>query len=222
MRRRTTSPRRLSLFHFGFLVRGKDKTYYKSWDIPFFYCSSLQCMLPSCFAFSIRVRPLVLDTLSHLFDLLSSVPIILYYIVLSCISLSYLVNSFSPLAHCCCLFFFLSPSPSIFLFFPSPSPGACVRGSPCSIHHRTGPNQPINFWHNPHKRSFQSSAMGKLNWSYLVWVIKICEKVCPALAQMSLVGRKWKLQVQEFPYKTGIFGKDCFMISQALLTDLTK
>lgn len=136
--------------------------------------------------------------------------------VISFVLLSYLVHYFSALAPCCCFVFRPTSIP-----FP-PSSEVWVCGSPTPISHRTGPNQPINFWHNPHKRSFQSSAMGKLNWSYLVWVIKICEKVCPALAQMSLVGRKWKLQVQEFHYKTGIFGKDCFMISQALLTDLTK
>jgi len=32
--------------------------------------------------YSIRVRPSVLDTLSHLFDLLASIPIIVYYVLL--------------------------------------------------------------------------------------------------------------------------------------------
>jgi len=45
-----------------------------------------QCVgvLPSLFAFNVRVQPLVSVTLSLiLFDLLSSIPIILYYMVLS-------------------------------------------------------------------------------------------------------------------------------------------
>ena len=84
---------RTSQFHFCFLFRGKDEAAHKSQGCPFPYCSSLLSVLPSHLTFSIRVRLLVLDTLSIiLFDLLSSVPIILYYIMLSCIPQSYLVN----------------------------------------------------------------------------------------------------------------------------------
>jgi len=77
---------------FGFLFRRKDKTAHEPQDCPTLLLLISACVLPSCIAFNIRVRPLVLDTLSLiLFDLLASVPII-SCIVLFCIPISYLVN----------------------------------------------------------------------------------------------------------------------------------
>jgi len=74
-KRRTTDPGRLfiSIFH----SEGKIKLLagHKMSPFPFLLIS----VLPSCLAFSIRVRPLVFDSLI-LFDLLASVPIILYYL----------------------------------------------------------------------------------------------------------------------------------------------
>ena len=81
-------------------------------------------------------------TLSNLtsFDLLASIPIILYYIVLyDSILLSYLVNQFSPLAHCHCFVF--RPISLPFPYPSSPSPKAWVCGSLRSISHGTRLNQ---------------------------------------------------------------------------------
>ena len=94
-----------SLLHFNFPFRGKEKTAHESWVV--FSCLSLQCVLPSCLTFNIRVRPLILDTLSYLFDLLASIPIILYCVLSHCaIIFSKLVFSLSLLL----LFCFLGPS----------------------------------------------------------------------------------------------------------------
>jgi len=148
--RRTTYPSRLSLFCFHFPFRRKDQTGQESRGCPFFYCSSLRCVLLSHLTFSIRVRPSAFGHSLILFDLLASIPIILYYSVLTCILISYLVNQFvSPQI----IALFLGPSLypfslfSLFPFFPFPFPGAWVHGSPHPTSHRTRPNQPINCWH---------------------------------------------------------------------------
>ena len=100
---------------------------------PFFYCSSLWCVLPSHLAFSITVRPLVLDILSLiLFDLLASIPIMLYYIVLSCIPIPYLVYQLFSLSSLL-LFCFQAHLHNFFLFSPFPSLRAWAYGSPYCI-----------------------------------------------------------------------------------------
>lgn len=67
-----------------------------------------------------------------LFYLFTSIPILLYYIILSLIPLSYLVDQLFPLAHSHC--FFLSRPISLpFLFFPSPFLRAWYCGSLCHI-----------------------------------------------------------------------------------------
>jgi len=101
-------------------------------------------VLPSHLTFSIGVNPSVLDTLSLiLFNLLASIPIILYCIVLSHMLLSYLIN-YLPLLTATVLF--LGPSHYLFPLFPSPFHRAWVSGSPCPITHRTGLNWPRNRW----------------------------------------------------------------------------
>ena len=133
-RRTTTYPRRffISIFH----SEGKMKLLASQETPIFFYCSCLQYMLPTCLSFSIRGRPSVLNTLS--FYLLASIPIILYYIVLSCFLLSYLVNHLSSSDYCCCFVF--RPISLPFPLFPE----HVVCGSPHPISHRTRPNRPIN------------------------------------------------------------------------------
>ena len=80
-RRITTDPRRLHYSVSVFQSAGKIKLFGSHNTAPSF--SACLCgVLPSCLAFGIRVRPSVLDPLI-LFDLLASIPIILYYIVLS-------------------------------------------------------------------------------------------------------------------------------------------
>ena len=84
-------------------------------------------LLPFCLAwlditFSIRVRPP--GFFGHsliLFDLLTSIPIILYYRVLSCILLSYLVNKLSSSDR---FVLFLGPSFYPFSFSPFSFSGA--------------------------------------------------------------------------------------------------
>ena len=118
----------VSVFH----SEGKIKVVHKSWDIPSVPAlSAVRAPQPS--AFSITVRPSVLDTLI-LFISLSSNYIVLYCVILhSDTILSKWV--FSPLAHChCCVFRPISHLPAFSLFCLPPLPGVC--GSPCPISHR--------------------------------------------------------------------------------------
>ena len=72
------SSQKTSLFLFPF--RGKDRTDWESQDCnPFSFCLPLRCELPSHLTFSIRVKSLVFGH-SHLFDLLTTIPIILFYL----------------------------------------------------------------------------------------------------------------------------------------------
>lgn len=90
-RRMNYSSQKTLLFRFHFPFRGKGEANWESWDCLFL--PALLGVLPGSLAYNIRVRPMVLDTLSLiLLDLLVSIPITLYYIVLSFILLSYLVN----------------------------------------------------------------------------------------------------------------------------------
>jgi len=75
-----------------FASRGEDKTS-KSWDFSLAHCLAVCDCAPLLFHLQFKARPSVPDTHSLiLFDLLASDPIILYYIVLSCILISYLVK----------------------------------------------------------------------------------------------------------------------------------
>ena len=99
-----------------FCLEGKIKLL-RSHEMTFsFYYSSLLCVLPSRVTFSIRVRPSVLDTLSHINR---SISFNSNYTVLYCIiSHSAIIFStlFSPLAHCRCFIF----RPISLLFPPFP------------------------------------------------------------------------------------------------------
>ena len=79
-----------------FCAEGKIKLFagHKKSPFPFpLLLVSVVCVLPSHLAFSIRVRPLVFAHSHILFVFfLASVPIILYYIVFSCIMISCLIN----------------------------------------------------------------------------------------------------------------------------------
>ena len=84
-RRLNYNSQKIPFFHFHFPFGGKDKMDWEQQDGHFF--------LLGHFAYSIRVRTLVLETLSHiLLYLLVSISIILYCIVLSHIPLIYLVS----------------------------------------------------------------------------------------------------------------------------------
>jgi len=81
-------------FHFSFSFRGKDKTDLEARDCP------LLSLLPCCFAYSIRVRTLISETLIFiLFVSFSYSQIALYFII----SLSTTIFSklHFPLASCC-------------------------------------------------------------------------------------------------------------------------
>ena len=85
-RRMNYSFQKTSFFHFHFPFGGKDKMDWEQQDGHFF--------LLGHFAYSIRVRTLVLETLSHiLLYLLVSISIILYCIVLYFLPVDHL-NSF--------------------------------------------------------------------------------------------------------------------------------
>ena len=128
-RRRATSPRRLHCFVSIFHSEGKINCSPDT-RCPFFLLLLVfLCVLPSCLTFSDNVRPSVFGQSLILFDLLVSIPIILYYIVLSCATLSCLINYLSSSGHCRCFVFRHTSLP--FSLFPlSPSPRAWVMGPP--------------------------------------------------------------------------------------------
>lgn len=126
-----------SLFCFHFPLEGKIKLIGCHRSALLYFCSSLRCVLPSCLIFNLRVKPLVLDTLIF-FVLSASIPIMLYYIVLSPIPLSYLVNSFSPLAHCH-YFCFQAYLPTFFLL---PFPGCGFVGHSFPLATKLGQTRP--------------------------------------------------------------------------------
>lgn len=74
-----------------------------------------------------------------LFYLFTSIPILLYYIILSLIPLSYLVDQLFPLAHCHCFFLVQAHLPT-FSLLPFPFSQGMVLWVPLS-HHRTRSNQ---------------------------------------------------------------------------------
>jgi len=118
----------LFIFHFQFI--GKDISV--SHKITPFFCSSLWYMLPSHLTLSIRVRPSVFRNCLIIFDLLASIPITLFFVILhSTIIFSKLVFSFSLLL----LFCYWAVSVPLSL-----SSRAGVHGSLHPISHRTRPN----------------------------------------------------------------------------------
>ena len=89
--------RKTSLFCFSSLFTGKDKTAHKSQVCPFFYCLSLWCVLPSHLAFSIRVRPSVLDTFFLIFILINiNSNYIVVYCAILCSAIILSMSVFSP------------------------------------------------------------------------------------------------------------------------------
>ena len=129
-------PEVFSWLCFCFLFIGKDKTVHRSQDAPFFYCSSLQCVLP-------RRLPSALEeglwfwtlSLSFIcFTIFSS-----NYIALCCII------SHSAILFCELVFYFSSlPLFSVQAHLPTPLAPISGHGSvgpPGPFGHGTGPNQ---------------------------------------------------------------------------------
>jgi len=121
--KRTTSPEEFHCSITAFCSEGEIKLLGRQRIAftPFSYCLSLWCVLPSHLTFSFRVRPSVLDTLSHLIWFISfnSNYIVLY----SVISHSATICSkfvFLPLLIVAALF--LGPSHYLLPFPPFPLP----------------------------------------------------------------------------------------------------